>query len=186
ACNSVSYVLFSFLRLVLIELVGRRKLMMWGTTGQYIRYIFITRLPACADSSTVGVTIFFLYYVFFNVRWQGVPWLYPTEINSLSMCTKGAALGAASNWYLSLSPPQFHFLSQDIQCDVVQITPPGIANPGWRFCLIWVVFNAAFVPLVWLIYPETVNRRIEDIDRLYQEDKSMIFVYDNLGATRVQ
>ena len=29
---------------------------------------------------------------------QGVPWLYPTEINSLSMRTKGAAVGTATNW----------------------------------------------------------------------------------------
>lgn len=30
---------------------------------------------------------------------------------------------------------------------VVQITPTGIANLGWRFYLIWVVFNAIFVPV---------------------------------------
>jgi hypothetical protein len=29
---------------------------------------------------------------------QGVPWLYPTEINSLAMRTKGAAIGTATNW----------------------------------------------------------------------------------------
>ncbi|KAF8881587.1 general substrate transporter [Infundibulicybe gibba] len=175
ACNSVSYLLFSFLGLVLIERAGRRKLMMWGAAGQCVCYIFITGLLAHADSSAAGAgatAFFFLYYVFFGVCWQGVPWLYPTEINSLSMRTKGAALGTASNW-----------ISNYV---VVQITPPGIANLGWRFYLIWVVFNAAFVPLVWLIYPETANRHLEDIDRLYREDKSMIFVYDNPEATQVQ
>jgi len=30
---------------------------------------------------------------------------------------------------------------------VVQITPLGIANLGWKFYLIWVVFNAIFVPV---------------------------------------
>ena len=38
------------------------------------------------------------YYICFGIGFQGVPWLYPTEINSLSMRTKGAALGTASNW----------------------------------------------------------------------------------------
>lgn len=40
--------------------------------------------------------------------------------------------------------------------------------------------------LVWLVYPETANRQLEDIDRLYREDKSMIFVFRNKEATQVQ
>lgn len=48
------------------------------------------------------------YYICFGIGFQGVPWLYPTEINSLSMRTKGAALGTASNWafnYMGKSVP---------------------------------------------------------------------------------
>ena len=49
------------------------------------------------------------YYICFGIGFQGVPWLYPTEINSLSMRTKGAALGTATNWafnYMGKSFPQ--------------------------------------------------------------------------------
>ena len=42
-----------------------------------------------------SVAFFFLYYVFFGIGWQGVPWLYPCEINSLGMRTKGAGLGTS-------------------------------------------------------------------------------------------
>ncbi len=49
------------------------------------------------SQAKASVAFFFLYYVFFGIGWQGVPWLYPTEINSLSMRTKGAALGTATN-----------------------------------------------------------------------------------------
>lgn len=34
----------------------------------------------------------------FGIGFQGVPWLYPTEINSLAMRTKGAAIATATNW----------------------------------------------------------------------------------------
>lgn len=37
-------------------------------------------------------------YVFFGFGFQGVPWLYPAEINSLAMRTRGAALATATNW----------------------------------------------------------------------------------------
>jgi hypothetical protein len=30
---------------------------------------------------------------------------------------------------------------------VVQITPIGIASLGWKFYIIWAVFNLAFVPV---------------------------------------
>ncbi|KAF8229257.1 general substrate transporter [Tricholoma matsutake] len=179
ACNSVSYLIFSFIGLVLIERAGRRKLMMWGAAGQCVCYIFIAALlsrtsdPVNGSKFGAGATaFFFIYYIFFGICWQGVPWLYPTEINSLSMRTYGAALGTGSNW-----------ISNYI---VVQITPTGIANLGWRFYLIWVVFNAVFVPLIWAIYPETANRHLEDIDRLYRENKSMVFVFKNKEAIQVE
>ncbi|KAF9447054.1 general substrate transporter [Macrolepiota fuliginosa MF-IS2] len=178
ACNSVSYLFFSFFGLLLIETAGRRKLMMWGAAGQCVCYILITGLlskandPVSGPSFGAGATaFFFLYYVFFGICWQGVPWLYPTEINSLSMRTKGAALGTASNW-----------ISNYI---VVQITPIGIANLGWKFYIIWIVFNAIFVPLIWLVYPETANRHLEDIDKLYRDNKDMVFVFRNKEATQV-
>ncbi|KAG6820055.1 hypothetical protein H0H93_005987 [Arthromyces matolae] len=179
ACNSMSYLIFSFLGLVLIEKAGRRKLMMWGAAGQFVCYACIAGLLSKAGDAVDGkrfgagaTAFFFMYYVFFGISWQGVPWLYPTEINSLSMRTKGAALGTASNW-----------ISNYI---VVQITPTGIANLGWKYYLIWMIFNAIFVPLVWVFYPETANRHLEDIDKLYRENSSMLFVFKNKEAIQIE
>lgn len=114
-----------------------------------------------------SIAFFFLYYIFFGIGWQGVPWLYPTEINSLSMRTKGAALGTATNWIINFM--------------VVEITPIGIASIGWRFYIIWTVFNAAFVPIVYLFYPETAGRTLEDVDRFFQENQD-IFIFRDADA----
>ncbi|KAJ7242404.1 general substrate transporter [Mycena haematopus] len=178
AWNSVSYLLFSFAGIVLIERAGRRKLLMWGAAGQCVCYMFISAFLARADDPVngtrygAGATVFFfVYYLFFGICWQGVPWLYPVEINSLAMRTKGAALATAMNW-----------LSNYL---IVEITPPGIAYLGWRFYLIWMFFNALFVPLVWLLYPETANRHLEDIDRLYRDAPTMVFVYKNPEAIQL-
>ncbi|PFH49548.1 hypothetical protein AMATHDRAFT_63031 [Amanita thiersii Skay4041] len=179
ACNSVSYLFFSFGGLMLIEKAGRRKLMMWGAAGQCFCYILITAMLSRTDDPMDGTkfgaaatAFFFLYYVFYGISWHSVPWLYPTEINSLSMRTKGAAVATASNW-----------ISNYI---VVQITPPGIAHLGWRFYIIWAVFNASFIPLIWLVYPETANRHLEDIDRIYRENKGMIFVFNKEEVIQVE
>lgn len=41
------------------------------------------------------------------------------------------------------------------------------------------------IKLIWLFYPETANRQLEDIDQLYQEQKSMVFVIANKEAIQV-
>ncbi|KAF8198267.1 general substrate transporter [Mycena galopus ATCC 62051] len=178
AWNSVSYLLFSFAGIVLIERAGRRKLLMWGAAGQCVCYMFISGFLSQADDPVngkrygAGATVFFFtYYLFFGICWQGVPWLYPVEINSLSMRTKGAALATAMNW-----------LSNYL---IVEITPPGIEYFGWRFYLIWMFFNALFVPLVWLLYPETANRHLEDIDHLYRDNPTMVLVFRNQEAIQL-
>ncbi|KAK3061080.1 hypothetical protein LTS18_007064 [Coniosporium uncinatum] len=176
ACNGVSYLLFSLIGIPNVERWGRRKMMMYAAAGQCFCYLIITVLlrfneldgyPHQKEVASASIAFFFLYYVFFGIGWQGVPWLYPTEINSLSMRTKGAALGTATNWI-------FNFM-------VVEITPIGIDTLGWQFYIIWTVFNASFVPIVYLFYPETADRTLEDVDRFFTENQS-IFVFRDKDA----
>ena len=61
---------------------------------------------------------------------------------------------------------------------VVEITPPGIQSLGWQFYIIWTVFNAAFVPTIYLFYPETAGRSLEDIDRMYRDNPKLLVFRD--------
>lgn len=150
-----------------------------AAAGQFACYLIITicirytELDGLAPETRsqwakASIAFFFLYYVFFGIGWQGVPWLYPTEINSLSMRTKGAALGTATNWIVNFV--------------VVEITPPGISSLGWKFYVIWTVLNFSFVPVVYLLYPETADRTLEDIDRFFAENDDVL-VFRNPDAT---
>ncbi|KAL4804491.1 general substrate transporter [Aspergillus unguis] len=173
ACNSVQYLLWSLLGIRQVDRWGRRNTMIFGATGQCFCYIIITALirfnempdyPNRQQVASASVGFFFLYYVFFGIAMQGVPWLYPTEINSLTMRTKGAAIGAATNWILNFM--------------VVEITPIGIQNLGWRFYIIWVALNAAMVPTMYLFYPETAGRTLEDMDAYYRTNPPLLVFRD--------
>ncbi|MCJ1465579.1 hypothetical protein MMC07_004198 [Pseudocyphellaria aurata] len=195
ACNSVSYLAFSLIGIPNVEKWGRRKLMMYAAAGQGFCYLFITVLlrysekpdyAAKKEVASASVAFFFLYYVFFGIGWQGVPWLYPTEINSLSMRTKGAAIGTASNWAFNymgtpLQRRQSVGIFETDEETVVEITPIGIQSLQWKFYIIWTVFNLAFVPVVYFLYPETSQRSLEDIDRLFRDDQS-ILIFRNKDA----
>ena len=52
------------------------------------------------NASKGAIAFFFLYYISFAIGMLGVPWLYPTEINSLPMRTKGVAELVADSRYL--------------------------------------------------------------------------------------
>lgn len=52
---------------------------------------------------------------------------------------------------------------------VVQFTPPAIANIGWRTYIIFAVLNTAFLPVIYIFYPETKGMQLEDVDRLFSK-----------------
>jgi hypothetical protein len=125
ACNSVSYLLFSLIGIPNVERWGRRKMLIYAAAGQGFCYLMITILLAlsskpgftgASEAASASVAFFFLYYVFFGIGFQGVPWLLPSEINGLAMRNKGAALGTATNWI-------FNFMvSSASKCSLLQRT----------------------------------------------------------------
>jgi sugar porter (SP) family MFS transporter len=149
ACNSVSYLIISAVAIPMVEKVGRRGLMLWSTLGQGLCFLIITVLLRYANRETEtgqdvaksSIVFFFLYYISFGFGMLGVPWLYPTEINSLPMRTKGAAVATATNWITNFV--------------IVEITPIGIQNLGWKFWIVWTIFNFTFLPVIYFLYPET-------------------------------
>lgn len=61
---------------------------------------------------------------------------------------------------------------------VVQVTPPGIANLGWRFWIIWACICFSFIPITYLFYPETANRTLEDIDRFFESRPEVVVAWN--------
>jgi len=56
---------------------------------------------------------------------------------------------------------------------IVQITPPAIANIGWKTYIIFAVLNACWVPIIYLFFPETKGLELEAVDSLFSGDAPM-------------
>ena len=103
------------------------------------------------------------------------------------MRTKGAAIGTASNWafnYMGKTSITTYIYYTTVLNDiyvVVEITPIGIQTLQWKFYIIWTIFNASFVPIVYLFYPETSDRTLEDVDRFFRENQD-IFIFKDKDA----
>lgn len=142
-----------------IERLGRRPLLMSMAAAQSIAMLGIaisTELGHDRGALIPGIvaTVFItFYFLAFGFGWVATPWLYPAEVNSLSMRTKGAALATACDWL-------FNYV-------VVQTTPIGIHYLHWGLYLVYAILNACFVPIIYYFIVETAGKSLEQIDRWF-------------------
>ncbi|KAJ5168412.1 uncharacterized protein N7482_004006 [Penicillium canariense] len=162
-CNATSYMISSALCFGLIERCGRRVLMLSGLSFQCFAYVMVAISIALLDKAPyewgiVAVSFLFFYYAAFGCTWGMVPWVYQAEINSLAMRTVGAAAATATNWLAGFICTQF--------------TPTGIEEIGYKFYIIFAVFNLTFILVVYFLYPETAYRTLEDVDVYFDRDSN--------------
>ncbi|TGJ79755.1 hypothetical protein E0Z10_g9010 [Xylaria hypoxylon] len=139
----------------LIERVGRRKLFLWGTVGQFLSMVlaFGALIPG-TQSAAIGTCVaLFTYIASFGATWLPLPWLYPAEINPIMTRAKSNAVSTCTNWL-------FNFF-------IVLITPVLVTNIGWGTFLFFAILNATFIPVIYFFYPETARRSLEEIDIIF-------------------
>lgn len=157
--NAVCFMLATAASLLFIERLGRRPLLMSMAAAQSIAFFGIaisTEIGHDRGALIPGVvaTVFIsFYFMAFGFGWVATPWLYPAEVNSLSMRTKGAALATACDWL-------FNYF-------VVQTTPIGIHYLHWGLYLVYAILNASFVPIIYFLIVETAGKSLEQIDKWF-------------------
>ncbi|KAI5844619.1 general substrate transporter [Morchella snyderi] len=159
-CTGLTFFVFTFIPILFIDSWGRRKPLIYGAAGQSVCMMFIAVLVKLSavdgnDAAGVAAVIFVIVYIatYSGFAWVATPWLYPTEISELKFRSQATALATSANWL-------WNFV-------VVKITPLGIENLGWKFFLIWMCFNGAFVPIIYFLYPETAGKTLEELDSLF-------------------
>lgn len=159
------YIIASFLTWYTIDRVGRRLLFITMAIGMCLvlvaEAIAVNRIEADNGNNTsAGVAAVFFVFAFeacFTWGWMATVWVYPPEILPLKIRAKGAALAAGAD-----------FLGNFL---VVEVTPDGVKNLGWKFYIVWAVLNLANAIIVWMFYPETGGQPLEAIDALFVSGK---------------
>ncbi|CAL5873626.1 uncharacterized protein PFLUO_LOCUS7907 [Penicillium psychrofluorescens] len=166
---SCTYWVFSLIPLMWLDKMSRRKPLILGALGCAFCFLIAGALQQNPTDTRAKASLafFFLYEAIFAVGWLPVPWLYPAEIMPLRHRTHSTALATASDWI-------FNYM-------IVQITPIAISNIRWRTYMIFFALNLFFAVVIWLFYPETSGRSLEELDAIYLGDNDRLFVIDKKG-----
>lgn len=158
ACNGTEYFLASLIPIFIIERVGRRKLFLFGTAGQFLTMLFLYVSMEMANQghkagSYGAAFLLFVFNTFFGVSLLSLTWLYPPEIASLEVRAPTTAISTACNW-------SFNFL-------VVMITPVSFSTIQHHTYLIFAAINFLMLPVFYFLYPETKGRTLEEMDLIF-------------------
>ena len=150
--------LTTVLALVIIDKVGRKKLVYYGVSGMVVSLILIGLYFLFGGSlgvSSLFLLVFFLFYVFCcavsicAVVFVLLSEMYPTKVRGLAMSIAGFALWIGT--YL-----------------IGQLTPWMLQNltPAGTFFL-FAVMCVPYMLIVWKLVPETTGKSLEEIERYW-------------------
>ncbi len=154
--------LTTVLALVIIDKVGRKKLVYYGVSGMVVSLILIGLYFLFGDSlgvSSLFLLIFFLFYVFCcavsicAVVFVLLSEMYPTKVRGLAMSIAGFALWIGT--YL-----------------IGQLTPWMLQNltPAGTFFL-FAIMCVPYMLIVWKLVPETTGKSLEEIERYWNRSE---------------
>ncbi|KAL7004767.1 hypothetical protein EMMF5_005682 [Cystobasidiomycetes sp. EMM_F5] len=150
--------------LFLIDQVGRRRLLIFGSVMAAICHFFIgayiaidapqtkvrTELP---PAGIAAVFMFYLYVATYTVSWSGTPWAVGSEAfpghvrGTAQMCT------SASNWFWTIW--------------ITRFTPQMFNTMGFGVYIFFASMMVLSIPFVFFLVPETKNIPIEAMNDLW-------------------
>ncbi|KAF9311293.1 MFS sugar transporter [Podila horticola] len=98
----------------------------------------------------------YLFVCSFAISWGPVSWTYPAEIYPLRIRAKAVSLSTGSNW-------AFNFI-------LAYAVPPALEHIQYRTYFIFAGFCVAMMIHVFLMFPKTKGRTLEEMDELFSAD----------------
>lgn len=172
--TACTYMVASFIPLWTVDRFGRRPLLMISAAGQSLCFIIVSILLSTGSTNAAyGATAFvFIFQIFLGIGYLPIPWLYPAEITTTRIRSRGSAIASFFNWMCVFA--------------VVEMTPPAIANINWKVFIIFAITNALWVPLVYAFFPETKGLELEDIDHIFEKGGITGGVWSSKGGRTVE
>lgn len=154
---------FTIPGIILVDTIGRRKLLIWGGIGMSLSNFIIAicgvSISGKEINAALSVSFSCLFIVFFAGSWGGGTWALCSDIFSISIRQKAVALTAATNWFVN-------FIFAYITPYLID-TGNHTAAIGNKIFFIWSGCMAFGVIFVYTCVYETKGLKLEEVDFMY-------------------
>ncbi|KAI6247999.1 Sugar transporter [Erysiphe necator] len=155
--------LSSFVAFFTIDRFGRRPLFMFSGVGMGSCMLVLAITTGCDKNnlvaSYISVAAIFLYNFFVPIGFLGANFLYCAEIAPVSLRVGMAAISTGNHWL-------WNFV-------ISMASPVAIASIGHWYFLVFSVFGLSIPISVWLVFPETMGRSLEEIEFAFKENQTI-------------
>ena len=150
--------LTTVLALIIIDKVGRKKLVYWGVSGMIISLVligFYFSSGARLNVPPIFLLVFFLFYIFScaisicAVIFVLLSEMYPVKVRGAAMSMAGLSLWIGTYLIGQLTPLM-----------LTKLTPAGTF---WLFALMCI----PYMLIVWKLLPETTGKSLEEIEEMW-------------------
>ncbi|KAJ5520821.1 hypothetical protein N7463_001274 [Penicillium fimorum] len=181
--------LFTLPNMFYIDRWGRRTPMIIGGIGMGISMMIIgvlmktmgdpfydpltqkTNFHFASDvASRTTIAFVYIYVAIFGLTWACVAWVYPPEIFSMNMRGRATSMTTATNWFVN-----FWF---------ALYIPTAMEQISWKLYIIFAGLCYLMAIVIYLFYPESAGKTLEEMDLLFQEGRTK-WVFKDKEATRI-
>lgn len=99
-CIQIAFWLGTFPPIFLLDKLGRRPILLFGSVALLIAMALFTAGIAINTKATsnMALAMLFVYEISFGMSWNPIPWLYAPEITPMQLRHVGAAVATFSEW----------------------------------------------------------------------------------------
>lgn len=145
-----------------VDRIGRRPLMLFSMIGSCVVWIGVTTATALysesgetnSDAARAAIAMIFIFGAVYSIGLTPLQALYPVEVLSFEMRAKGMAFSA-------LAVNAGGMLNQFAW-------PISLSKIKWKTYIVFVVWNAVQSTVFYFFMPETKNRTLEELDRIFE------------------
>ncbi|KFX85869.1 hypothetical protein O988_09868, partial [Pseudogymnoascus sp. VKM F-3808] len=181
--------LFTLPNMYYMDKWGRRKPMIIGGIGMGVSMMIIGVLMktlgnpvydsltqktnfvfASNVASRTTIAFVYIYVAVFALTWACVAWVYPPEIFSMNMRGRATSMTTATNWFVN-----FWF---------ALYIPTAMDKISWALYIIFAGLCYIIALVVYLFYPESAGKTLEEMDLLFQKERTR-WVFKDKEATMI-
>ncbi|KAF7540609.1 hypothetical protein G7054_g1217 [Neopestalotiopsis clavispora] len=175
--ESTSKIAMTVVEMLIIDRVGRRTTLVTGSTAMGIGMLMNAVLGEIYPdnqnrAADIACIVFvFIYALGYSMGFGPASWVYGSEIFPTAVRARGLNLSASGGAIGSIV--------------VAQVWPVGIDRIGSRIYFFFFAINVICIPIIFLFYPETKGRALEDIDDVFSKVLNRQNSHENEGQSEI-